>query len=220
MCLLARCEWLKCVSLGNLKIMTDAQACKSIGVNDLFELRDREWKREESRSGWWKGRVESEVMMQRIVSEKCWLIRTCFGSVLTRMRGFGAWLVGLDVSPEAVLISNVANLPEHSVLVLVAVAALHLMGRVALLLFPLFVALVVDDFVAVLVRVELVVLVILVVLYKLVVVICRKPMIWLTSLCGESVKLSFSWLVFTPCNWLALRIFSTHLSDSSELASA
>lgn len=81
------------------------------------------------------------------------------------MRGFGARLVGLDVGPEAVLVGDVANLPEHSVLVLVAVAALHLVGRVALLLFPLLVALVVDHFVAVLVGVELVVLVVLVVLF-------------------------------------------------------
>jgi hypothetical protein len=80
------------------------------------------------------------------------------------MRGFGARLVGLDVSPEAVLISDVANLPEHSVLVLVTVASLHFVGCVALLLFPLFVTFVIDDFVAIFVWIEFVVLVILMVL--------------------------------------------------------
>lgn len=103
-------------------------------------------------------------VMHQVVRGECLLIRSCLRFVLTRMRGFGAWLVGLDVSPEAVLISNVANLPEHSVLVLVTIASLHLMRSVALLLFPLFVSLVIDDFVSILVWVELVVLVILVVL--------------------------------------------------------
>lgn len=65
---------------------------------------------------------------------------------------------------EAVLVGNIANLSEHSRLVLVAVAALHLHRRVALLLLPLLVSLVIDDFVAVLVRIELVVLVVLMVL--------------------------------------------------------
>ena len=82
------------------------------------------------------------------------------------MRGFGAWLVGLDVGPEAVLISNVANLPEHAVFVLIAVAALHLVWRVALLLFPLLVAFVVYDFVSIFVWIELVMLVVLMVLLE------------------------------------------------------
>lgn len=87
--------------------------------------------------------------------------------VRTWMRWLRSRLIGLDMGPEAVLVGDVANLPEHSVLVLVAVASLHLHGGVALLLFPLLVALVVDHFVAVLVWVELVMLVILVVLFVL-----------------------------------------------------
>lgn len=55
------------------------------------------------------------------------------------------------MGPETMLIGNVANLPKHAMLVLVAVAALHLHGVVALFLFPLFISLVVDYFVAVLV---------------------------------------------------------------------
>lgn len=68
--------------------------------------------------------------------------------------------------PEAMLICNIANLPKHAMFVLVAVASLHLHRRVALFLLPLFVALVVDDFVAILVWVEFVMLVILVVLFR------------------------------------------------------
>lgn len=62
------------------------------------------------------------------------------------------------------LISNIANLPEHSVLVFIAIASLDFMWMVTLLLFPLLVTLVVNHFVAVLVRVEFVMFVILVML--------------------------------------------------------
>ena len=68
------------------------------------------------------------------------------------------------MGPEAMLICDIANLPEHSGLVLVAVASLHLHWRVALLLFPLLVALVINHLVAILVRVEFMVLVVLMVL--------------------------------------------------------
>ena len=85
--------------------------------------------------------------------------------LLTARFGRRSRLVGFDVRPEAMLICNVANLPEHAVLVLVAVAALDLHGRVALFLLPLLVAFVINHFVAVFVRVELVMLVVLVVLF-------------------------------------------------------
>ena len=65
---------------------------------------------------------------------------------------------------ETVLIGDIANLPEHSVLVLVTVATLHLHRVMTLLLFPLFVALVIDHLVSVLVWMELVVLMFLVML--------------------------------------------------------
>lgn len=60
------------------------------------------------------------------------------------------------MGPETVLICYVANLPEKSMLVLVTVAAFNLMWMMALLLLPLLVAFVIDDFVSIFVRVELV----------------------------------------------------------------
>lgn len=75
-------------------------------------------------------------------------------------------LVGLNMSPEAVLVCNVANLPKHAMLVLVSIAAFHLMWVMALLLFPLFVTFVIDHFVTVLVWVKLMVFVILMMLYE------------------------------------------------------
>lgn len=60
------------------------------------------------------------------------------------------------MSTESVLVGNVADFSEHTVLVLVSVAPLHLLWVVALLLLPLLVTFVVDDFVAILVWVELV----------------------------------------------------------------
>lgn len=77
-------------------------------------------------------------------------------SILTGRLGRSARLVSFDMRPEAVLVGDVANLPVQSVFVFVTVGALHLHRVMALLLLPLFVALVVDDFVAVLVRMELV----------------------------------------------------------------
>lgn len=65
------------------------------------------------------------------------------------------------------LIGNIANLPKHSMFVLVAVASLDLHRVVAFLLFPLLVSLVIDHFVAILVRVEFVVFMILVMLLRL-----------------------------------------------------
>lgn len=76
------------------------------------------------------------------------------------MRGFCARFVGLHVGAETVLVGNVANLPKHSVLVLISVAALNLHWCVAFLLLPLLVSFVIDDFVSVLVRIKLVVLVV------------------------------------------------------------
>ena len=66
--------------------------------------------------------------------------------------------------PEAMLIGNVANLPKHAVLVFVAIATLDFHWMVALLLFPLLVALVIYYFVAVFVRIILVMLMVLMML--------------------------------------------------------
>lgn len=62
---------------------------------------------------------------------------------------------------KAVLVGDVADLSEQSVLILVTVTALHFMRMMTLLVLPLFVALVVDNFITVLVRVEFVLLVLL-----------------------------------------------------------
>lgn len=77
-----------------------------------------------------------------------------------------AWLIGLDMCPEAVLIGNVANLPKHAMFVLVAVATFNLHWMVAFLLFPLFVTLVINYFVTILVWIEFVMLMIIMMLYK------------------------------------------------------
>lgn len=68
------------------------------------------------------------------------------------------------MGPEAVLIGNIANLPKHAVFVLVTVASFHLMWVVALLLFPLFVSLVINHFVAILVWIEFVLVLFMVML--------------------------------------------------------
>lgn len=69
------------------------------------------------------------------------------------------------MGPETMLIGDIANLPEHAVFVFESIASLDLVRVVAFLLLPLFVALVVNHFVAVLVWIELV-LVLVVVLYS------------------------------------------------------
>lgn len=61
-------------------------------------------------------------------------------------------------------VCNVANLPEHAVLVFVSIAAFHFMWVVALLLLPLLVTFVVDHFVSIFVGVEFMMLMVLVVL--------------------------------------------------------
>lgn len=79
------------------------------------------------------------------------------GSLLTGRFGRCTGLVCFHVGPKTVLVCNVANLPEHAVLVLVTIGALDLVRAMAFLLFPLLVSLMVNDFVTVFVRMELVV---------------------------------------------------------------
>lgn len=57
------------------------------------------------------------------------------------------------MGPEAMFICDVANLPEHAMLVLVTIAALHLHWVVTFLLLPLLVAFVINHLVAVFVGV-------------------------------------------------------------------
>lgn len=84
--------------------------------------------------------------------------------ILTARFGSSSWLVCLDMSPEAVLVGNVANLSIHSMFVLITIASFDLHWVMALFLFPLLVAFVIYNFVAILVRIELMVFVLFVVL--------------------------------------------------------
>lgn len=70
------------------------------------------------------------------------------------------------MGPKTMLISNVANLPEQTMLVFVTVAALHLMWVVAFFLLPLLVTLVIDHLVPIFIWVKLVVLVVLMMLQR------------------------------------------------------
>lgn len=67
---------------------------------------------------------------------------------------------------ESVLVGDVADLSEEAVLVFVAVTSFHFVRVVALLMLPLLVALVVNNLVAVFVRLEFVVLLLVVMLKR------------------------------------------------------
>lgn len=92
------------------------------------------------------------------------LLKDCFVELLTARFGRRSWLISLNMGAESMLICYIANLSKHSVLVLVSVAAFHFMRMMTLLLLPLFVTFVVDNFVSILVGVEFVVFVVFVML--------------------------------------------------------
>lgn len=74
------------------------------------------------------------------------------GRILGRRSGF----VSFHMSPEAVFVRDIANLSEHSVFIFVAITSLYLMRLVALLLFPLLVALMINHLVTIFIWVILI----------------------------------------------------------------